>query len=81
MTAEQLVAASVLHEQAGDGAVPEVEHEAGALVAVVEEIRLAARGDDEDRVQLVLCKQHVACNAESDRRAAGDVVVLDGVRA
>ena len=80
VAAEQRVAAPVLDEQTRHGAVAEVEHEARALVRVVEEVRLAAGGDDEHGTQLVLREEHVAGNPQRDRRPAGDVVVLDGVR-
>src|SRR3954452_3792511 len=47
VAAEELVAAAVLRQQPGDGAVAEVEHETRALVFVVEQVRLAAGRDDE----------------------------------
>ena len=80
--AEHLVAAGVADDEPGDRAVAEVEHEARALVRVVEQVRLAAGGDDEDRLQLGLGPQQVARDAQRDRRAVRDVVVLDreGVR-
>src|SRR3954454_1953866 len=43
VAAEELVAAAVLRQQPGDCTVAEVEHEARALVAIVEEVRLATR--------------------------------------
>ncbi len=78
---EQLVPGTVLDEQAGDSPVAEVEHEARALVPVVEEVGLPARGDEEDGPQLVLGDEHVARDPQCDRRAARDVVVLDRVGA
>jgi hypothetical protein len=62
-----LIAAAVLDEQPGDRTVAEVEHEARPLVAVIEEIRLTARGDDQDRAQLVLGQQHVAGETQRHR--------------
>ena len=76
---EQLVR-RVARQQAGDGAVAEVEHEARALVAVVEQVRLAAGGDEQHVPQLGLGEQEVAGEPQRDRRAAGDVGVLEGVR-
>ena len=81
VTAEQGVVVPVLYEETGDRAVAEVEHEARALISVIEEIGLAARRDDEDRVDVVLCEEHVARDAKRNRRSARDVVVLDRVRA
>ena len=51
---------SVARQQACDRAVPEVEHEAGALVAVVEQIRLTTGGDEQDVAQVRLGEQEVA---------------------
>ena len=47
-------------QQAGDGPVAEVEHEARAPVRVVEQVRLAAGGDDQDVPQVGLGEQEVA---------------------
>ena len=79
---EHLVALGVADEEARHGAVSEVEHEARLLVLVVEQVRLATRGDDEDVLELRLRAQQVARDAQGDRRAVRDVVVLDreGVR-
>ena len=80
--AQHLVALEATDEEARDGAVPEVEHEARLPVLVVEEVRLATRSDDEDVLELRLGAQHVARDAQRDRRAVRDVVVLhcEGVR-
>ena len=78
--AEELVARRVPHEQPRDGAVAEVEHEARPLVRVVEEVRLAASRHDQHVLQLVLGTQQVARDAQRDRRAVRDVVVLDRER-
>ena len=50
---QQLVALGLADEEPGDRPVAEVEHEARALVPVVEQVRLAARGDHQHAAQLV----------------------------
>jgi len=67
----------VCDEEPRDRAVAEVEHEPRALVVVVEEVRLAARGDHQDRPKLRLAAEHVAGDAQRDRRA---VVVTSSMR-
>ena len=68
-------------EQPGDRAVAEVEHEPRALVPVVEEVRLAARRDEQDGAELGLGGEERAREPQRDRRPHRDVVVLERERA
>ena len=78
MAAEQRVR-RIAREQPGDRAVAEVEHEARALVRVVQEVRLAAGSHDQHVPEFWLGEQEVASQPQRDRRAAGDVRVLECV--
>ena len=77
MRPEHLVPLRLTDDEGGDCAVAEVEHEPRSRVAVVEQVRLPARGDHQHALELGLRPQHVAHDAERHRASVRDVVVLD----
>ena len=77
VTAKQLVPRRVAHQQARNRAVAEVEHEASTFVRVAEQVRLAARGHDQNGAQFVLCSEQIARDPERHRRPVRHVVELE----
>ena len=76
---EHEVLVRIRDEEPGDRPVAEVEHEARPLVPVVEQVRLAARRDDEGGSPLGLGDEQRPCGPKRHRRPHRDVVVLDRV--